>query len=65
MGEEWIGHPFLGVLFPHKKNYIFPKFMACPNTKLTSIPLHSQWINYPSQILEELNDWVHKTKMGS
>ena len=36
--------------------------MAFPNTKLTAIPLHSQCINYLNQLLEELNDWVHKTK---
>ena len=36
--------------------------MAFPNTKLTDIPLHSQCINYLNQLLEELNDWVHKPK---
>ena len=35
---------------------------AFPNMKLTTIPLHSQCINCPNQLLEELNDWVHKTK---
>ena len=36
--------------------------MACPNTKLTAIPFHSQGINDLNQLLEELNDWVHKKK---
>ena len=36
--------------------------MAFSNTKLTTIPLHSQCIKYLNQLLEELNDWVHKTK---
>ena len=36
--------------------------MACPNTKLAGIHLHSQGINYLNQFLDELNDWVHKTK---
>ena len=62
MGEEWFGHTFMGVFFPHKKNYDFQKFMACRNMKLAAIPLHSQSINYLNQLLEELNDWVHKTK---
>ena len=63
MREEWNGNPFLGVLFPHKKKHDFLKIMACPNTKLIAIPLHSQCINHLNQLLEELNDWVHKTKL--
>ena len=62
VGEEWIWHTFLGVFLPHKKKYDFPKFMACPNTNLTAIDFHSQGINYLNQLLEEINDWVHKTK---
>ena len=63
IGEEWSGHTFLGVFFPHKKkNTFFTKFMAFPNTKLTALPLHSQCINFLNQLLEELNDWVHKSK---
>ena len=62
MGEEWNGNQFLGVFLPHKQIYEFPKFMACPNMKLTAIPLNSQCINYLNQLLEELNDWVCKTK---
>ena len=62
MGEEWLGDQFLGVSFPHKQKHDFPKLIASPNTKLTSIPLHSQCINSLSQLLEELNDWVHKKK---
>ena len=59
MGEEWFVHQFLGVFLPHKQKHDFPKMMACPNTKLTVIPLHSQCINYLNQLMEELNDWVH------
>ena len=62
MGEEWFGHQFPGVFLPHKQRFIFPKIMACPNTKLTAVPFHSQGINYLNQLLEELNDWVHKIK---
>ena len=62
MGEEWFGHTFLGVSLPHKKKCDFPKLMASPNMKLTTIPLHSQCINCPNQILEEINDWVHNKK---
>ena len=62
MDEEWNVHTFLGVFLPHKKKYDFPKLMVFPNTKLTAIPLHSQCINYLNQFMEELNDWVHKTK---
>ena len=62
MGEEWNGHQFLGVFLPHNQKHDFPKLMACPNMKLTSIPLHSQSINCLSQLLEEINDWVHKKK---
>ena len=36
--------------------------MACPNTKLTAIPLHSLYINCRNQLLEEINDWVNYTK---
>ena len=53
---------FLGVYLPHKQEYNFPDFTAFPYTKLTTIPLHSQCINFLNQLLEELNDWVHKTK---
>ena len=62
MGEEWSRNQFLGVFLLHKKKYKFPKMMACPNMKLTAIPLHSQCINCLNQLLEELNDWVHRTK---
>ena len=62
MGEEWFGHTFLGVLFPHKKKYDFPELMAFLYTELIAIPLHSQCINCLNQLLEELNDWVHKEK---
>ena len=62
MSEEWNGHPFLDIFLHHKKNMIFPKLMAFPNTQLAAIPLHSQFNNYLNQLLEELNDWVHKTK---
>ena len=62
MGEEWFGHTFLGFFLPHKKKYDFPKLMAFPNTQLAAIPLHSQFNNYLNQLLEELNDWVNKTK---
>ena len=62
MGEEWIRHTFLDVFLPHKKKYDFPEFMDFPYMKLAPIPLHSQCINYLNQLLEELNDWVHKKK---
>ena len=62
MGEEWIGNTFLGVFLLHKKKYDFLEFMACPYMKLTAIPLHSQCIHCLNQLLEELNDWVHKSK---
>ena len=32
------------------------------NTILTAILFHSQGINYLNQLLEEINDWAHKTK---
>ena len=62
MGEEWIGHTFPSVFLPHKQKYDFSRLMAFPNTKLTVIPLHCQCINWLNQLLEELNDWVHKSK---
>ena len=36
--------------------------MDFPNTKLTTILLYFQGINYLNQLLEELNDWAQKTK---
>ena len=62
MGEEWNGYQFMGVFLPYNQKHDFSKLTACPNQKLTTIPLHSQCINYLNQLLEELNDWVHKTK---
>ena len=62
MGEEWIGHTFLGVFLPHKQKHDFSRLMAFLNTKLTVISPHCQCINCLNQLLEELNDWVHKSK---
>ena len=62
MGEEWIGNTFLGVFLLHKKKYDFPEFPACPYIKFIAIPIHYECINYLNQLLEELNDWVHKSK---
>ena len=36
--------------------------MACPNTNLSAILFPFQNINYLNQFLEEINDWVNKTK---
>ena len=62
MGESWNGKQFLGVNLPNKSKYDSQKLMASPIQILTAIPFHSQGINYLNQLLEEINDWVHKTK---
>ena len=36
--------------------------MDFPNTKLTAILFPSQGINYLNQFMEEINDWVSKTR---
>ena len=62
MGEERFGNPFIGVFLPHKKKLQFSKIDDFPEYEIVYIPLHSQCINCLNQLLEELNDWVHKPK---
>ena len=62
--KEWMnsGTHFLGVYFPPNQEYGFPYFTTFPHTELNSIPLPSQGINCLNQLLEDLNNWVHRTK---
>ena len=62
MGEERFGNPFIGVFLPHKKKLQFSKIDGFPEYEIVYIPLHSQCIHCLNELLEELNDWVHKKK---
>ena len=56
-----MGMHFLNFSCPISKKTI-PKNDGLPNSNLTSILFQSQGINYLNQFLEEINDWVNKTK---
>ena len=60
-----MGSNFWVLTCPISKKYIFKKWWLAPNTNMTTILFHSQCINYLNQLLEEINDWVKKTKKGS
>ena len=57
---EW--EHILLISFPINENIGSLRLEVCSSIKSTTVPFSAQGINYLNQLLEEIHDWVNKTK---